>query len=196
MKNAFVVLAIVAAGLFGLPRLGEGQIHQLGAYPPGHYRYVGSDPLPEGVKLYKRTTAEQRELAKTHPEIAAADCSIVVFGASWCVWCRTEVQEMEKAKAGDAYRIAILDIDEEKNKTLMERWGLGDPVPVTVIVDRGKVVKRFDGYVGWDEIKPHADKAKKNENEQADSDGFWFFRDPWGGSVVDLDRQGRNRRRY
>ena len=91
---------------------------------------------------------------------------------------------------------AILDIDEEKNKTLMERWGLGEQVPVTVIVDHGKVVKRFDGYVGWDEIKPHADKAKKNENEQADSDGFWFFRDPWGGSVVDLDRQGRNRRRY
>jgi glutaredoxin len=204
MKNAIIVLAFAAAALLSLQSLdARGQDHRADA---GGYRQdCGSDAGPaEGVRLYIRPNPipipepepEREDLARTHPEIAEAEGAIVVFGAAWCQWCKAELSSMEDSEAGSTYRIVALDIDQEKHKALMNKWGLGDTVPVTVIVERGVIVKRFDGYVGWDKIKPHANKAKKNEDEQKDSNGFWVYRNPWGRSDLDLDRQRKNRRRY
>lgn len=91
----------------------------------------------------------------------------MIFGAEWCQYCQMEKAAL--AQNSRFYNMVYLDIDEPKNRALMEAWKMGPAIPVTVIVENGKPVKYWSGYVGWNSLYPHVSKAKKT-NEQRKPD--------------------------
>jgi len=81
----------------------------------------------------------------------------------------------------------------------MDKLGLGSSIPVTVVFSKGEVVKVFYGYTKWDDIKPFAEKAKKNDKDDEESHiRIGTLNIDWDDSGVDIDlqRHGRTRRRY
>ena len=60
---------------------------------------------------------------------------------------------------------------------------LGRSIPVTVVIEHGEVMKTFIGNTSWRKIKPHAEKAKKNESDQTDRVEIGPLRIDWSDGV-------------
>lgn len=198
-RYASIICCVALACLFGLLTLDEKGPHRLAKTWGRIHRSFGQNfKVAEGIKLYAEPdtrTDEERKFENDYPEIFATRSVVVIFGAEWCQWCKAEGKEL--TEPSKTYDIIYRDIEAPDDKwgLLMERWNLGSSIPVTVIVERGKVVKTFSGFTNWDAIQPHCEKAKKNEDQSTGS----FKISPLDGSMfgdVDLRNRERNKRRY
>lgn len=196
MKNAIAIFTIVAVVLFGVFGICQTVQNGLGGVVDVIDSNGGQgDNVPE-VDLYKKRD-RPHPLKKKYPELFSTDAVVVSFGADWCGWCKAQARELK----GPSLRFNILyvKVDEDGKPT---RWGrlidkleLGESVPVTVVIEKGKVTKTFIGFTPWAEIKPHAAKAKKNK------DGGGHIRIgpihiDWDDDGVDINRHKRNKRRF
>jgi len=194
------ILTITAVTLLGLSwALGQGK-DKLGALPPGFDSSLRQDLVPE-IDLYKRPdpdgglTERQREIKAAAPELFKTEGVIVVFGAEWCRWCKAQVADLKGPSF--KYNVLVYDLDEEKGSLLADLLEVGDSVPVTMIVEKGVVTKTFLGFTPWAEIKPHAEKAAKNEDDKKGSVNIGPIRIDWdtNGFNLDIERYRRSKRR-
>ena len=207
-SHAALVLAIIAATLLGLYGMDETAQSRFGRYLGWHHSNGGQDlGLAWGIKLYKEPEPEPvHPLRATYPELFATDAVVVAFGADWCPWCKAQARELKLPSV--SYNILYVKVEEggETGAAETSRWGelmdtlnLGSSIPVTVVFSKGEVVKVFYGFTKWDDIKPFAEKAKKNDKD--DEEGhirIGPLNIDWDDSGVDIDlqRHGRTRRRY
>lgn len=208
---AICLFALV--GLFGLFVVDETASRGLGQVFHRLYQNVGPNlEVAEGIRLYVDPSGpkpddtdgrpdnrldEDRSEFGDYPEIQQTRALVIVFGASWCQWCKAEGSAL--VEPSKAYNIVYADIEnpdgtDSRWGALLERWNLGTSIPVTVVVVGGKVVKTFQGFTEWTTIQPFAEKAKKNEDES--KEGFVVGPlDSGKFGNVDLGNQDRNRRR-
>lgn len=191
---AVAVFATLAASLLGLRLVYETSPGRLGQGLFGYRRDVGQNLEATGIRLYTRPDDEFRI---RYPEIFATDAVIVVFGADWCQWCKAQAAAL--TTPSKTYNILYWKIEDPNGKSnkysdLMDKWELGGAVPVTVLVERGKVVKTWTAFTPWEDLKPFVEKARKNEHEQ--KEGFIIGPINGGDSIdIDLDGQRHSKRR-
>lgn len=200
-----VVLVVALAILCGLFVVDEKASRRLGEVLHGLYQNVGRNlEVAEGIRLYidpngrpDKQPDENGSDARDYPEVFKTRALVIVFGAPWCQWCKAEGAAL--VEPSKIYNIVYADIENPDGSdsrwgVLMQRWKLGTSIPVTVVVEDGKVVKTFEGFTEWATIQPFAEKAKKDENESKNG----FVISPLDGGKfgdVDLGNQNRNRRR-
>ncbi len=76
------------------------------------------------------------------------------FSARWCSWCRVyeEVLGSEEVRSALSLHFTPLLLDADRNRDLFVRFG-GRGTPFTVVLDpRGKVLFRFHGAVGEEDL--------------------------------------------
>ena len=126
----------------------------------------------------KSITGENRKLAELHGQVV-----VLNFWATWCGPCQEELPRLSRIAAGYAgkpVKFVAASIDEKKNQgkipavmqrlgaTLdvwvgadtdtMDRFGLGDVVPGTVILDQnGEIVARVMGEAREEDVKNAVD---------------------------------------
>lgn len=203
-------IAILLAGT--LAPLAVGQTDGMGALPPETYRtdrssrYVPKtyqDPFA-GVDLYKKPDPldeSSRKIKATHPELFATEAVIVIFGADYCVWCKRQALELKGPSIN--YNVIYYELEKDgeptKHAALYEALGLTggeSAIPKIVVMEKGKITKTFIGFTDWSDIKPHAEKAKKNESDKTDHIRIGPLNIDWTDGV-DIDwRNQRNRRRH
>lgn len=204
--STFCVVAL--AILYGLFVVDETASRRLGEVFRGFHQNSGFDmEVAGGIQLYigpdgnhgrpDTQPDEDRPEFRDYPEIQQTRALVIIFGAPWCQWCKAEGAAL--VEPSKEYNIVYADIENQDGTdsrwgVLMERWNLGTSIPVTVVVEDGKVVKTFEGFTEWETIKPFAEKAKRNEDESKNG----FVISPLDGGQfgnVDLGNQNRNRRR-
>jgi thiol-disulfide isomerase/thioredoxin len=194
VRRASTFLAVACVVLLALFIVDEKAADRLGEVRRFFRSIAGQDsyeaeqePRP-GIKLYRRTAPANSE----YPEILAAKSLVVILGADWCQWCKEEAKEL--SGPSHEYNIFYANVDEERWAKFMDDNALGLSVPVTLLIEDGRIVKTWNGYTPWAEIQPLAEKARKNEDEQ--KEGFIIGPiDGGDGDRIDMDRQQRNRRR-
>jgi thiol-disulfide isomerase/thioredoxin len=126
----------------------------------------------------KSLAGENRKLAELHGQVV-----VLNFWATWCGPCQEELPRLSKLAAGYAgkpVKFVAVSIDEKKNyekipgtlqkagaqldvwvgadTDTMDRFGLGDIVPGTVIVDEsGEIVTRVMGEAREEDVKTTVD---------------------------------------
>jgi len=68
---------------------------------------------------------------------------ILIFGASWCPYCKDLKADLESIKQLDATVVCVIDI--EKNKNLVDKYKIKG-LPTSVIVKSDKEQSRHSGY--------------------------------------------------
>lgn len=103
---------------------------------------------------------------------------IVSFTAEWCRPCKRQ-KKVLKERASQ-YRIKLFDVDTEKGKELFLRYS-GESVPLTVLVDDKKVIKRWEGFT------PLAEEDLQIARHENESDAKKFNDEfgQWISSSVD-----------
>lgn len=219
MKNAAIILTLVATIVFSLSDVHDaiGQIDQMGALPPSVNQndrsdcdetaeidlYIKPEPIPDPDG---QLTETQKKVKASHPELFATEAVIVTFGAPWCRWCKAQVRELRGPSL--TYNVLVYDIEaaddekteEEKNRAkenliLLDLYELGRTIPITVVIEKGVVVKTFYGFTPWGEIAPHAEKAKKNDKQKTHIDIGPIHID-WDDGGIDIDRNKRDKRKH
>lgn len=201
MKNAFFVFATIAACILGLYIVDDAKPHGVKAIACSDGQNVKRCcDVSEKIQLYSPDTRTDEE--KKYPELWATDAIIVTFSAEWCGWCKQQAGIL--SGPSKAYYVFIAKIEEkdEIGRTVKTRWGeLAEKwdvsnIPVTFIVEKGKPVKRFDGYTAWSKIKPHAEKARRNEDDKKKGFNIGPLRFDWDEGVnVDWERRNRRSKR-
>ena len=88
----------------------------------------------------------------SHTETNNEDAKVIVYRTSWCAFCHTEMQWLERL--GVPYVAKDIEADENAHKELMEKIN-GDfrGVPVTDIA--GDIILGFDRPKLQDSLKNH-----------------------------------------
>src|SRR3989338_10168169 len=81
--------------------------------------------------------------------LALDKTTLVDFWAEWCVPCQTQNPILE-ALAGDGYRIAKLNVDE--NMEITSRYGVRG-IPTLIIFKGGQPVEQLVGVRSREELK-------------------------------------------
>lgn len=162
MRHAFAIFTLTAIGLLGLCCFCQTSPDGLGGMVGQSHSDGGQSGHVAEADLYVKP--QPHPLRKDYPELFQSEAVVLCFGSDWCGPCKRQAA----ALAGPAQRYHILKvrIEEERWRTLWEKLELGGGVPVTVVMERGEVVKTFKGFTPWREIMPHADKAAKPEKER------------------------------
>jgi thiol-disulfide isomerase/thioredoxin len=198
VKNAIAIFTIVAVVLFGVFGICQTVQNGLGGVVDVIDSNGGQGNVPE-VDLYKKAEPKPvHPLKKEFPELFTTEAVVVAFGADWCGWCKAQARDLK----GPSFRYNILYVKVDKDGK-PTRWGkladkleLGKSVPVTVVIEKGKVTKTFIGFTPWGEIKPHAQKAKKNDqDDEKNHIDIGPIHIDWDDDGVDINRHRRNRRR-
>lgn len=207
VRHAITVSATIGAILLGLfviheaDQSGLGNLRRFSRQTTRPNVYVAGQERPK-IRLYYRPDEGRRvgpdnEFRNHYPEIFAARAAVIIFGADWCHWCKEQAKEL--TEPSHRYNIIYAKIDDEKGQPtrwgkLLDTWALGDSVPVTVLVENGKVTRTWKGYTAWPQLELAIEKAKKNENEQT-PDFIIGPIDGGGGERLDLERYRNNRNR-
>lgn len=127
---------------------------------------------------FKSLDGQTRKLSALHGQVV-----VVNFWATWCGPCQEELPRLSKLAenyAGKSVRFVLISIDEPKNRAkipavldrlhvpleswddadtdTMGRFGLGDIVPGTVILDdQGEVVARIMGEAREEDVRGAVD---------------------------------------
>lgn len=118
---------------------------------------------------------------------------ILVIGFPGCAWCKQQLQlipgvefpDMKKKPmiiTSDKYRVLYVhrdkadsmntDRNDQKEKVaptwddLRVKFGLRKMYPAIAIVERGKMVKTFEGFKPWATIEPHTTNTKLKEKDE------------------------------
>jgi len=195
MKYAVTLVAIVAAVVLGLPKMDTASKHRLDGSDPqsgSHHRFdahVASVNIGQEDPL-KRTDAdltnEQKRLKEEFPLLFATKGQIVSFTSAWCGPCRQ--QKPQIAKLENRFNVLSFDIGTEQGKHLFEYVG-GESVPLTVVMVRGEVKKRFDGYTPASTIEQEATDALKEKpsDDKKTSIEVGSLHIDWSGSRVKVN---------
>lgn len=117
-----------------------------------------------GIKLYKpRPPKPIHPLRERFPELfpTEAEAVVVSFGSATCPPCQRQKGILKQYST--KYAILLVSVEDERWRELFDKWGPGNAVPVTVVVERGEVAKIFRGLTPWREIESYAKKAILNE---------------------------------
>lgn len=209
MKNAILTIAATIILTLSGVHHATAQIDQMGALPPPDYRYDRQDTHEAEVDLYvkpDKLDGKQKKVKETHPELFQTEAVIVTFGAPWCRWCKAQIRDLRGPSLSHNVLVYDIEPDDEKkteaqkeqakkNAALLDLYELGRNIPVTVIIEKGKVVKTFYGFTPWGEIAPHAKKARKNDKQKTHIDIGPIHID-WDDDGIDIDRNRRDKRRH
>jgi thiol-disulfide isomerase/thioredoxin len=144
------------------------------------------DPRKADPKAYSTLYSETREKGV-----------IVIFGASWCGWCK-----IQRDAIPDNYRLLYVEVDEKRHgkqwRELMTKWGVVANVldkeaptyPTTVVAVDGVPVTHWYGWKPWRSVEKRCEKAKAHEQETEQTDGNW------GGGHYNRYTPPRRQRRY
>jgi thiol-disulfide isomerase/thioredoxin len=191
----YVKFLTIAALIVAVVSVGSGQdIHHMGAVPPGTYSSLRRDLPISKVDLYKRPktlTETQEKLKEVAPELFRTEAVIVVFGAEWCRYCKVQTRDLKVPSL--AYNVIVYDIEKDNGPMIAELLQVGRSIPVTMILEKGIMVKSFEGFTPWTQIKPHAEKAKKDDSDTEGHVNIGPINIDWDDSGVDinLDREKR-----
>jgi len=198
MRYAFIfTIAMVAMGFLSSPNRAEGwrpgQVHNRS------YQGSGQDLRTAEIDLYSKPkpkpkpdlTKTQKEILKAYPVLSKTDAVIVVFGAEWCTACKRQVLELKGPST--RYNVLVYDVEKE-GKKLAELLKVGRSIPVIMVLENGKPTKTFLNFTPWVDIKPHAKKAKKNEEEQKGRIDIGPIHIDWDLDGYDSDQYRRRRK--
>lgn len=199
LSHAITILANVTIILVGLLVICSAVTVGLGYMVAADNPNGGQGGHVAEADLYiKNPKPPEHPLQERFPELFATEAIVVSFGADWCGWCKAQARELK----GPSFRYNILyvKIEDKDGDTkwaeLIKALKLGeDSVPVTAVICKGEVVKVFYGFTPWVEIKPHAGKAKKNEQDETNSIDIGPIHIDWDDDGVDINRHRRNRNR-
>lgn len=173
------VLAIAASIVFALSSvcIGQTQPEEFGGLPPTDPSNTRQDERAAEVDLYKidgSLTDRQKAIKKTHPEIFKTEAVVIIIGMVDCAPCWRQRVELRGPR--DLYNILYFPVNEKvrgedgeekvvdtKHAKLAELWEIGNTYPTVVVAEKGVITKTFLGYTPWGQIRPYAEKAKKNE---------------------------------
>lgn len=158
--------------------------------------HSGSGPGGHDAEADLYVKPEPNPLKADYPELFRTEAVVVAFGSPTCYACRKQAAALR----GPSTRYNILKVDarDENGKRtrwaeLMDEWELGSMIPVVVVFDRetGKITKTFSGYTPWSKIKPHAAKAKKDDNDEKGHVDIGPIHIDWDDGDVNVDIWGR-----
>lgn len=201
MRYVTIILTIAIFTLAGLPGTSGQDVYNMGVLPPETNTDSGRDLAgPAEVDLYKKPgedeelTEAQKALKKVAPELFRTEAVIVVFGAEWCRYCKVQARELRGPS--QRYNVLVYDVEDEKGngKKVSELLEVGGSIPVTFIVEKGIVKKSFEGFTPWAQIKLHAKKAAKNEDQKGDVN-IGPLNIHWDLDGVDINWDRERRRR-
>ena len=90
-----------------------------------------------------------------------------------------------------------MEVEKDGQKTkwskLMDQLELGDSIPVTIVVSKGEIQKVFHGFTLWADIKPHAEKAKKSDDNEKNNIDIGPIHIDWDDDSVNVDRRRKPR---
>ncbi|MEM0542085.1 rhodanese-like domain-containing protein [Flavobacterium sp. j3] len=84
----------------------------------------------------------------------SSDRVMIDFNAKWCAPCKKMNPYILKFQSEMADKIKIVQLDADKNKTIVEQLKL-DGLPVLIIYEKGKEVWRNVGYISEEDLKKH-----------------------------------------
>ena len=92
--------------------------------------------------------------------IEAKDGKVRVFcvGAIWCQACQDQMIQLGIVAQELHRSVGVYKIDHEKNEKLVDKY-LGNSIPFTMIVRKGKVLKSVGGYEESDKILKMIEKV-------------------------------------
>lgn len=73
--------------------------------------------------------------------------TLVMFGATWCPFCRRFKAEFERLAESRPWRFATVYLDDESNP-LWEDYAV-EVVPTLALFRNGELVERLDGILGY-----------------------------------------------
>ena len=79
--------------------------------------------------------------------LGAREPTVVMFGATWCPFCRRFKAEFEKLAGSRPWRFAAVYLDEDSNP-LWDDFAL-EVVPTLALFRNGELVDRLDGVLGY-----------------------------------------------
>lgn len=204
MRYVTSLLTIAVLVMEGLPGAYGQRIHNMGALPPEVNQAPRPDlESPAEVDLFKRPrpdgdkeeTETQKALKKVAPELFRTEAVVVTFGAEWCRYCKAQIRDLRGPSL--TYNVLAYDVEDEKGngKAVADYLKIGRSVPVTCIIEKGRIVKSFEGFTPWATIKPHAKKAKKNDKDQEGDLKIGPLNIDWDDNGVDINWDRERRRR-
>ena len=99
-------------------------------------------------KIIGMCSQEFNELLKSDKKV------MINFHAKWCEPCKKMTPYILKMQTEMKDQIAIIRLDADENKTLMESLKL-DGLPVILIYENGKEVWRNTGFISEEDLKKH-----------------------------------------
>ena len=141
-------------------------------------RSAGAAPKHAPDPAFKSLNGQSQKLSALRGQVV-----VVNFWATWCGPCQEELPRLSKlaeSYAGKPVRFVLISIDEEKNRAkipavldrlhvsleawddadtdTMDRFGLGNIVPGTAILDdKGEVVSRIMGEAREEDVRGAVD---------------------------------------
>jgi thioredoxin-like negative regulator of GroEL len=119
---------------------------------------VANGAAPARSIEFQRNVEEARKAAKPERPM------VILFGASWCSWCRKMESDTLTASKVEtiAGKFLWVKVDIDKDPELAARYGV-DGVPVTVLVDsQGRVLGLHGGYLPPDKFVEFLTKSQVN----------------------------------
>jgi thioredoxin len=86
--------------------------------------------------------------------IKSSDRVMIDFNAKWCAPCKKMNPYILKFQTDMKYKIKIVQLDADENKTIVEQLKL-DALPTIIIYENGKEVWRNVGYISEEDLKKH-----------------------------------------
>lgn len=187
MKNVFAIVAAVVFGLFFVCERGNCQAFPT---PDGSFEHAFQNVASQeatGIDLYvkpdkqpdtkpdkpDKPEPDRRQVtAKEYPALfqeARQKGVIVIFGATWCGWCK-----IQRAAIPDDYRVLYVETDiDPKYRKLMTKWEVVPKVgkkeaptyPTMVLAANGVPIKHWYGFKPWRVFEDDMKKAKKDEDQ-------------------------------
>jgi|GEM_PF-2291563 len=95
-----------------------------------------------------------------------AKVTLLEFSAPWCVTCQMLKPSIKKLtqETGKELNLLEFNIDDEKNKTMVKRYGVIATPTFVVFNSKGQAIKRFDSEVSAGELRKEILKDLGREN--------------------------------